>query len=397
MIKYRIPDNWIKYDKRKIIDELIEAKSAVLSLTNVKYQRSWIEDLQELELKREVAGTSRIEGADFTEKEFEEALKETPDHLITRSQRQAHAAMRTYRWIEKLPNDIQITEKLLFDIHRKIVTDADDDHCPPGKLRIQDQNVTFGQPKHRGAAGGEECRKAFKLFIHAIENEFKEHDPLIQSLAAHYHFAAMHPFFDGNGRTGRALESFLLQRAGLKLTFFIAMSNYYNEEKTEYLKTLREVRAHNFDLSPFLKFGLKGISNQCKRLLNEINLQIAKALFRNVMFHLFGKLKTAHKRVIAERQIGILKLLLELDKNEISLDSLIEERAIYYKGLKYSKKAFVRDIIDLVSLGTITVSPLSENEFLIRLRLEWPTEITETDFFEKLKSLPTAKTHLFSI
>ncbi len=32
----------------------------------IPYQRSWVEGLQQIELKREIAGTSRIEGADFT-------------------------------------------------------------------------------------------------------------------------------------------------------------------------------------------------------------------------------------------------------------------------------------------------------------------------------------------
>ena len=75
MIKYRVPKNWIEYDLNQLTTELIEAKSSVLSLINAKYQRSWIEDLQKLELKREIAGTAKIEGADFTDKEFEDALK----------------------------------------------------------------------------------------------------------------------------------------------------------------------------------------------------------------------------------------------------------------------------------------------------------------------------------
>ena len=63
------------------------------------------------------------------------------------------------------------------------------------------------------------------------------------ALALHYHFAAMHPFLDGNGRSARALEALMLQRTGLRDTLFIAISNYYYEEKAEYLSALAEVRA----------------------------------------------------------------------------------------------------------------------------------------------------------
>ena len=57
----------------------MEAKAAILSLQTVPYQRRWVEALQDIELKREVAGTSRIEGAEFTEQELDLAFQETPE------------------------------------------------------------------------------------------------------------------------------------------------------------------------------------------------------------------------------------------------------------------------------------------------------------------------------
>ncbi len=136
------------------------------------------------------------------------------------------------------------------------------------------------------------------------------HDPLVRALAAHYHLAAIHPFLDGNGRTARAMEAFFLQRCGLRDTLFIAMSNYY-EEKNPYLQALADVRANGHDLTPFLSFGLKGIELQCRRLFDEIRVNVSRALYRNLMFDLFNRLKSARKRVIAERQIKILTLLLD--------------------------------------------------------------------------------------
>ena len=87
MIKYGLPKDWIRYSPSIVAKELAEAKAAVLSLRTIPYQRSWVEALQQMELKREVAGTSRIEGAEFTERELEVAMKETPEQLLTRSQR----------------------------------------------------------------------------------------------------------------------------------------------------------------------------------------------------------------------------------------------------------------------------------------------------------------------
>src|SRR5258706_8488704 len=177
-IQYLIPDNWISFDSSAIIWELAEAKGLILSLRTVPHQKGWFDKLQKIELKREVAGTSRIEGAVFTERELEAAMKETPEQLHTRSQRQAHAAVQAYRWIETIPNDRPIDKSLILEIHRLMITGADEDHCAPGQLRQRDQNVTFGAPRHRGTEGGEECEVIFDRYVQAIQREFNGHDPL---------------------------------------------------------------------------------------------------------------------------------------------------------------------------------------------------------------------------
>ncbi len=94
VIRYQLPEPWLRYDKLAIAPALTEAKAAILALAAVPYQRAWADAMQEMELKREVAGTSRIEGAEFTEREFEEAVAPRASADMTRSQRQARAASR---------------------------------------------------------------------------------------------------------------------------------------------------------------------------------------------------------------------------------------------------------------------------------------------------------------
>ena len=155
IVRYELPSDWIRYDRQAIAEAWMSAKAAMLALTEMPYQRSWVDELQKMQLKREVAGTSRIEGAEFTEKELDAAMRETPEQLHTRSQKQAAAAVGTYRWIAQLPSDRPVDEALILEVHRRLVTGCDDDHCPPGRLRERDQNVTFGAPRHRGVEGGE--------------------------------------------------------------------------------------------------------------------------------------------------------------------------------------------------------------------------------------------------
>ncbi len=386
MINYLRPARWMQYDPAQVLDVLSEAKAAVLSLNTVPYQKRWVDDLQKMELKREVAGTSRIEGAEFTERELDRVMKkETPDELYTRSQRQAAAALTTYEWIRVQPRDRPVTMDLVLHIHRLIVTNADDDHCPPGVVRASGENVTFGTPQHRGVEGGLPCTETLTALVTAINSDFVPHDPLVQAIAAHFYFAAMHPFLDGNGRTARALEAFMLRRAQLRDTTFVAMSNYYYDEKTSYLKSLAQVRERDNDLTLFLRFALKGVELQAKRLLREINIEIKRELFRSLMHNLFGRLKSSRRRVIAERQVRVLELL--LTKGDMDVSDFVTETKPVYEGLKNSSKGLSRDVGALLELGAVRYDHAAD---VLAINLEWPTEMTETAFFGKVKKMPTA-------
>lgn len=393
VVRYETPRRWLSYDAAAVIHELAGAKAAVLALIQMPYQRSWADRLQAIQLKREVAGTSRIEGAEFTEKELDAALRQTPQQLETRSQRQASAAVSAYRWIAELPADRPVDDDLILKIHRRLVTGCDDDHCEPGRLRGSDQNVTFGAPRHRGAEGGDECAEAFEQMCESVRTVFRDHEPLVQALALHYHLAAMHPFLDGNGRTARALEALMLQRTGLRDTLFIAMSNYYYEEKSGYLGALSDTRAADHDLTPFLKFALRGIETQCRRLLAEIREQVAKALFRDTVADLFGRLKSPRKRVMSARHVQVLNLLLE---EEEMMVSELQRRTAHLYSLKNPEKALFRDLNYLIALGTMSVRRVDDPSLTsLKINLQWPTQITETEFFRLVKALPKGKLHGF--
>lgn len=392
-ILYELPQRWMAYDLAAILKPLTEAKAALLALTEIPYQRSWADELQQIQLKREVAGTSRIEGAEFTERELDAAMQQTPERLETRSQKQAAAAVATYRWIAGLPRDRPIDEALVCEIHRRLVTGCDDDHCPPGQLRGPDQNVAFGTPRHRGVDGGAACAEAVARLVEAARGAFREHDALVQALGLHYHFAAMHPFLDGNGRTARALEALMLQRVGLRDTLFIAMSNYYYEEKAAYLQALNDARSGGHDLTPFLRFALRGVEKQCRRLFGEIRHRVAQALYRNTVTDLFGRLQSPRKRVISARHVQLLNLLLE--EESLSL-SVLSKRAASFYSVKNPGKALLRDLNYLIGLEAIRFERRSEPaEFVLSINLEWPTQITETEFFRRVREMPKGKLYGF--
>ncbi len=391
-ISYTLPQRWIGYALGPVFQPLVEARSVVEALKTTPFQRDWVHDLQRLQLKMEVSGTSRIEGAEFSEQELDDALTKDVDSLFTRSQRQAKAAAETYRWIAAIPDNRPVTVELIREIHSRMVTGCDDDHCEPGGIRRRDHNVTFGISLHRGCEGGEACEKAIASLVQALNHEFRDHDPLLQAMALHYHFAAMHPFGDGNGRTARVLEALMLQRAGLRDTAFVAMSNFYYEEKHRYLEVMAEVRALGHDLTPFFRFGLVGVVSQCQRLLRGVKKKIQKAVFRNTMYDLFGKLLSPKKRVVGKRQIEILKLFLEHDE----LTSVRFGQAVMplYDGLRNPRRAIERDLGMLLLLRALTGEKV-DDDVLLKVNVQWPEDIDEKVFLQRIQELPKAKSYQF--
>ena len=67
-------------------------------------------------------------------------------------------------------------------------------------------------------------------------------DPVIQAIVAHVYIAMIHPFGDGNGRTARLIEFYILLRAGLPDMASHILSNHYNDTRQEYYRRLDQMR-----------------------------------------------------------------------------------------------------------------------------------------------------------
>ena len=83
-------------------------------------------------------------------------------------------------------------------------------------------------------------------------------DPLVRLAVGHYQFEAIHPFTDGNGRTGRVLNSLFLIHAGLLNLPILYLSRYIITHKENYYRLLLEVTQHQM-WEPWILFVLTGI------------------------------------------------------------------------------------------------------------------------------------------
>lgn len=83
-------------------------------------------------------------------------------------------------------------------------------------------------------------------------------DPLLRMAVAHYQFEAIHPFVDGNGRTGRILNILALAQAGLLDIPVLYLSRYIIQHKAEYYRRLRRV-TENEDWEGWLLYMLAAV------------------------------------------------------------------------------------------------------------------------------------------
>lgn len=99
----------------------------------------------------------------------------------------------------------------------------------------------------------------WEMFIH---NEL-ELDPLIRLAIAHYQFEAIHPFTDGNGRTGRIINSLYLIQEGLLSLPILYLSRYIIQNKQDYYRLLLSVTKHQ-NWEEWILFMIQGVEETAR-------------------------------------------------------------------------------------------------------------------------------------
>lgn len=104
-------------------------------------------------------------------------------------------------------------------------------------------------------------------------------DPLIKLAIIHYQFESIHPFYDGNGRTGRILNILYLVLKDLLDSPILYLSRYINDNKQTYYKLFKEVRETN-DFEEWIIYILIGIEETAEETMKLIkNIQSEMELY----------------------------------------------------------------------------------------------------------------------
>lgn len=177
------------------------------------------------------------------------------------------------------------------------------------------------------------------------DDSLNDFDNLVKMAIIHYQFEATHPFYDGNGRTGRIINILNLVLEGLLDMPILYLSRYIIKNKSDYYRLLNDV-SFNDGLNEWILFMLKGIEeisketiqtiknienlmNKTKNIILENKPKIySKDLLETLFYHPYTK------RAFLEEQLGISRptatnYLKELEKIGI-LESQKIGKDIFY-------------------------------------------------------------------
>ncbi len=121
-----------------------------------------------------------------------------------------------------------------------------------------------------------EIRDYLKNLEDYMNKNDDEIDPLIKMTLIHYQFETIHPFYDGNGRTGRILNVLYLVLNNLLDSPILYLSNYINQNKDEYYKLFTDFRENN-NYEDWIIYILKGIKKTSQKtilLIRQLQLMI---------------------------------------------------------------------------------------------------------------------------
>jgi len=113
-----------------------------------------------------------------------------------------------------------------------------------------------------------------EIFIN--DRNLCDFDPLVKMAIIHYQFESIHPFYDGNGRTGRIINILYLIIEKLQNLPILYLSNYIIKNKSNYYRLLQEVREKN-NWEEWLLFMIKGI-DQTSRETIDLIIQIRELM-----------------------------------------------------------------------------------------------------------------------
>lgn len=187
-------------------------------------------------------------------------------------------------------------------------------------------------------------------------------DAVVQAIVTHVYLEWIHPFGDGNGRTGRLLEFYILLRAGNPDIASHILSNFYNQTRPEYYRQLDQA-GQTRDLTAFLRYAIQGYHDGLKQVMGAIAESNIEVAWRYLVHSKFAERPYRKKTVFKRRRRLALAIppASTLLPGEIMM--LTPELAREYAAL--TERTLLRDLEELRQMEIVT-----EDKGKFRLNLD---------------------------
>lgn len=250
---------------------------------------AWVPALQKDTRSRNVHASTAIEGNPLTLEQVR-ALEEGRELSApgARPKREVLNYFAGLRYVEKNAAKKKIGHADILELHRILAGEVMD-QGEAGKYRMITVRVGQYRPPPPDVVSG--------LMFELLEwwnTAAKKLSPVLSSAILHYRFEAIHPFADGNGRTGRALALWELYRRGFDTHHIFSVDEYYWEDRPRYYAELDGVRKAGEDMTAWLAYCAAGL-----------RLTLEKAWLRIQTF----QTTSMEKLILRPRQEQLLHLL----------------------------------------------------------------------------------------
>lgn len=166
--------------------------------------------------------------------------------------------------------------------------------------------------------------------------ETREIHPVIQAGITHFELVRIHPFIDGNGRTGRAFAVLVLFAEGYDIKKFFSLEEYYDKKPEDYYAALASVTKRNGNLTFWLEYFIQGLAIELNRIKEKV---------QKLSIDLKLKEKIGEQIALTERQIKIVEF--------IESTGFLQNKSFPELFPMVSEDTVLRELKDLVSKSLI--------------------------------------------
>ncbi len=230
----------------KLIEEITTFREKIQAAT---IQVAWMPLLQRDARTRNAHGSTAIEGNKLSLEHVQAVDRHQPlPTASVRARREVENHLSALRHIERRSKKKAMTHEDILTLH-KLIAAGVMDQGEAGRYRQIDVRVgRHNPPSHQLVSG------LMKELLEWWNGRSTAWSPIITSSLIHHRFEEIHPFGDGNGRTGRALALWELYRRGFDTHHIFSVDETYWEHRPRYYRAFEQVALQGGDRTGWLEF-----------------------------------------------------------------------------------------------------------------------------------------------